>query len=609
VLIKYRKAKQKVMGKAGTRRGIAFLGSDTGLRSFRRRSGEWKDCDILLILVSDAVRSAPIGLDFRSVDEFVPRGYYKQILGEFGDLATAWCQYEPLGKAFRLGDVDLGPFSRFALLANVVSKALIPMLAVREAIAHFQPDIVLSDTAMQVAVIAAGWPNPELLGHRRKITRWRPTALAACLSLLSLIHRFGVRVIGGKLASRLQRRAIGDGTVFIGDEQGFKSFELVLKEAVDSGHAVNLLKPLSLGVARTNLQLLDGVQRSYFEAQLSWRDTLRAFFASSRALLAFIYGIGSGRLAESYGPNRRVLFSLLQRELIRYVAFNAPLAFIGHLSAHRLVNHHRISKVVLSPAGSWAYTAALKAFRAHGIQTCAYTHGLIQEPLPYLSDADISISLGPFDAALLRSLLPNQDCTYTSSARRSDTAAGAPKDQIVILPTRWNPIEEGRFLRICLEFCRRRREKLDVARIVIKLHPHKASRSAQEAVDVADLGSRVIITQDDLREHLRRARLALCMSSTVVLDCLSLNIPFFLYDCPLQCPEGTLNGCLDEIVRFRSVEDLERKLPSRMAATEFNRLWRERYFGGEVPTCNPVNLLFESEGSAAVPDAREPEIA
>lgn len=383
----------------------------------------------------------------------------------------------------------------------------------------------------------------------------------------------------------------------VGEEALLYNLAGELSDALAAGAPIRLLLTMDrFGQKRRVLPHAVRLGARYLESLAAPAEVAAAAGTSFRFLCRMVRAVASsanGRHCSALAEHERRVWLLLEGDVCRFALLAMPMVCLARRLARRLAARECPVRLFVSNPSSWVLEVIRLEMARHGVLTASYTHGLLETALGYRAKTHLFFVLGDFDRRLLQKFHVRCDIRAvgpSAMARLGLPAEGQmrsppPMKALLLTSSTWASGSSRRreFLSATLEFLDSITADWDFPRITIKLHPFEPldGLEAEETelhARFPRLAARLTCQVNDLAGAFRDASIVFLMPSTTLLDCLQLDLPFFVFDTQ-DFDRSTFYGNLPTEVTYRCPEELRARFRARLSDQSLNQHIRELYYG------------------------------
>ncbi len=479
------------------------------------------------------------------------------------------------------------------------------LIGVRNAVSREDPHVVHFGAAAEPYLCALGlverkpfrWLSPSVLARLAELMAYGVAAITYQLLVKRLFALWHSR---GTANWRSLRTSC---TLVVGAEGMLARLIPDLESAVDRSAPIQFLLHAAADQSR----------RTRFPRRLRRRavyiESIPTFLESCSVAwdaLRICVRVGAGVRGATPVPERAVsrsealLWGLIEHDVRRAVVKGAAHALTVAAVIGKIVGARGLpAALFLADPASWPQEVIRRRMSRHGVPSASYTHGIAEFALGYRAATDLFFVNGRFDACLLKGL-GCRSRMYQLGPPEETRMRAANRRKDVLLITGFAGVSDldrrtGQFLRETMRFLSLPDQASRFERAVIKWHPLEAKATArrEEAalrLQFPNLRNRIAGVLSGLEDLLGASCTVFLMPSTVVLDCLELALPFFVFDTG-TFDRATFYGQLPEDVMYRSAEELAKKYRNRENDRDVHsRTWRT-YYGIELDGAVGRNAL------------------
>ena len=540
------------------------------------------------------VLGAQPGPGCEALDSYLCRDWEYRLISSFGPAARNWHRRNSGEALFLLDQIDLAESGRFSFLTRVVLEKGRTLAAISGALVAVAAAEVYCDAALApyLRVLFDG-PlhvcngNGEALAptcRKAPAINWRNI-------LRELVLGLGYKLLSAVAISRWRQwrashRIPGSQPVFIGSEHGLKNLEPFFAVV---NRPINLLRPV--GQLGRNRGLADSKidwRLTYLESLLRPVEAIRVAQHSLRIAQWFRKTWDETGFRDLLIWNERDCLSLFAPEFARFVLAHSVGAVRNHHIARTLIRKHRPARVFFDNPNAWEFSVMVEHLRRTAIPTVGFVNGLVQDIIPFRCAVDTLLTAGEWDQRLLQPVMSGTDVVAYGNPTQARTN-GERENLLIVSSSCRDHANRQAFVRVVAEFIDQHVRDDDFSEIVLKLHPYEDPKAmGRYFAEFPRVAARLRITRQALDVELSRARLAICLLSTVIRDLAWDSTPFLLFD-SVEWPMHTFYSQIPESVRFTSATELAMKAADLDTLRNESVRVRKLYFGH--PTPNGFALL------------------
>lgn len=584
-----------------SKKTIALLGEYENIDKILQQinNGQISEKDLTIISIGfDEVLfdKLPDNVKFAEFYDYTPRDYEEITLKKFGRIADKWFQANSFQKHLIINGLNISDSSRQYFCTKVLQRKIHFLLTVQAVLESESPDLIYTDAQFAPYLSTLNQTSFRYIGKRAKKRSF--TALTFFYrSFFSVLYKIFCKTLFAKIIGFLKHKKIASiNTVILGTDHMMRNFTSFI-EAASRDNKIHIFKPVNLEILKNYNIFRHYGNRNivYFEGLLKIKEFTKVLVHVVKSLCRFYRVWEKGGFRDAFVVDGLDIYGIVEEDFLKFVILNMPEAIKCAYLTSNIIEKYRPSKVFFAYENWWGFSVMNKVLQNAKVVTLSYNHGIILEIIPHRSSVDIMLCSGEYDRAMLERFSSSKE--YVNFGRISDNIPKFENNvssgrNILLLST---PVPDKyeltggfsrdfirkHFIQETLSFINQQSARLDFDSIVIKLHPlGNVSRIKTILKKYPNLEQKVCVTKSDLYRHIANAKVIFSLMSTVVLDCISYDKPFFICDFPFFLYRGiSFYNAIDDIVKYRDAGELSQKYEKRINQVGLNEKLRTLYYG------------------------------
>lgn len=540
--------------------------------------------------------------------DYTPKNYEEITLKKFGEIAEKWFKIKEIEDDIIINGVNIGEVSNHFFCTKVLQRKINILLTVQAILEKESPDLIYTDAEFYPYVSNLNATSVYCIGERKKFENFN--SLTFCyLSLISILYNLFYKTLLSKILNFLfhSNKLASANTIFIGSDHMLRNLKLFLEKA-SKDNKIYVLKPMGSYIFQ-NINLFNppnNYNNPYFDGLLSTKEFTKVFIYFIKILYKFYKIWKIGGFKNAFVAQNLDVYELLEADFLKFIILNMLDAIKCTYVAYNIIGKYRPRKVFFAWANWWGFSAMNKIFQKEGVITLSYNHGMIQEIIPHCSSVDIMLCSGEFDRKMLEKFSSSKQYInfgfIFSNMSKTERKMKNGRNILILSTTSADKLGRSvdysggiireRFFHETLSFIDQQSVNLNFDKVVIKLHPLEDESGIDKILNnFPNLKKKVYITKNNLYDHIANAKVIFCLLSTVILDCINYNKPFFIYDSASFYNRGIcFYDVIDNVIKYRNVSELNKKYELRMQQTELNKKLQNLYYG--APNYNSYEILY-----------------